>query len=99
MSRYLPAVGQRNNASAPQIAPLRKLNYLNLSQNRIQNQGFTALCHSVLPEMQELAILDLSDGFLTPAAYECMFDLMYANDMYLRPLVHSSIRSYLHRVN
>ncbi len=58
------------------LSPLVKLKYLNLGQNRIQDLGFSALCISVLPDMQELEVLDASESFLTPASFEHMFHLV-----------------------
>ena len=58
------------------LSPLVKLKYLNLSQNRIQDLGFSALCNSILPNMSDLEALDTSESFLTPKSFDHMLDLV-----------------------
>ena len=66
------------------LSPLTKLQYLNLSQNRVQDQGFSALCNRILPTC-ELEVLDASDAFLTPASFNDMFNLVKLRKPASRP--------------
>lgn len=58
------------------LEPLKKLVYLSLAENRLQNMGLSALINNVLPGMLDLQTLDLNHAFLTPESFENIFFLV-----------------------
>lgn len=71
------------------LEPLKKLKYLSLAENRLQNMGFGALMNNVLPGMLELEVLDLSHAFLTPESFQHIFFLVKKRDPMIKSISYS----------
>ena len=71
------------------LEPLKKLKYLNLAENRLQNMGFGALINNVLPGMLDLEALDLSHAFLTPESFTNIFSLVKKREPLIKSITYT----------
>ena len=74
------------------LEPLKKLKYLSLAENCLQNMGFGALMNNVLPGMLELEVLDLSHVFLTPESFHHIFFLVKKRDPMIKSINYKEHR-------
>jgi len=60
---------RHSNIFIAALKPLCKATYLNLAHNRLQDRGVSILQEDILPGLSNLAQLDLSYSFITPASF------------------------------
>ena len=76
------------NVLSNTLSNLKRLSYLDLGYNRIQNIGASMLFRDILPKLSKLETIKLRNCFLNPQLYEIIRTLLKQLDL---PLKHLDI--------